>query len=234
MKMSRCLVLLSMVAGGVAGLAPAGPLTGSGSHLPMPSPNPGAPTCVPSVLSAIVHPTSFTGTWSPPAAPPWVGSFSATGPVPSSANAGTTRYDFAGLTAGNLPAGTLFQFGDLDDGSGGEILTLEAFDASGLTITAPWLDTPSHVWGTGYLGGAPASIDLPSWSFSAGVYTLDGGTVPANPNVAFVLPSNTAISKLTLVKARVGNGMSLCAPLPAPGSLALLGAAGLVAARRRR
>lgn len=235
MKMLRYRALLGL-AGAAAMAGPAvGQLTGSGRHLPIPSPNPGAPTSQAPVLSAIVHPTSFTGTWSAPALSPWIGSFSALGPVPSSPNQGTTDYGFAGLAAGNLPSGTLFHFGDVDQGTSSETLTLRAFDPLGAAITMAWLDVPSHVWGMGSgPSGALAAQDMPGWSVSAGVYTIDGTTVPGNPVVSFVMHTLAPIGRLVVEKPRVSYAFGISAPTPAPGAMALLGMAGVVAARRRR
>src|ERR1017187_4778324 len=66
----------------------------------------------------------FTATWSASGAsavaPAWQGTINVTGAAYPSSSEGniTTTWNFSTLTDGKLPAGTLVNFGDLDDGSG--------------------------------------------------------------------------------------------------------------------
>lgn len=221
-----------------ASAALAVPLTGSGAHLPIVSP------IVPANQGRTTAPIAggFSGTWTAPAAAAWVGTFTALGPIPAGlANPiGTTRYDFTSLPLGALSAGTYFRFGDLDGGSSTtETFTLRAFDASNSLITAPWLDGPVY---TGGIGTGPGSSlvtgNMPGWSWTAGTgsYFFDGSTITtANPSVSFYLESNMDIAYLQLTRTSAFANFSLGAPLvPAPGSAALLAAAGIAGARRRR
>ena len=219
---------LALAAGSTAS---ASPLTGSGPHLPLPAPNPGAP--LNQARSVATVPGGFTGTWTAPALTPWVGSFSAIGPVPgtTSSAAGATLYDFTSMPTGALPIGTYFRFGDIDQGAGvTETFVLQAFDSSGI-VTSAWLDAPIGVTGTGV-----GPTTTASWNFdpSTGAYTFDGTTVLGNPNVAFYLTNNVALTGLELQRSTTFSTFSLHAPLPAPGPAALLGAGALVASRRRR
>lgn len=230
-------VLLSSVAN-------AGVLTGSGSHVVIPAPNPGAPLAWQSpTIFPIPLTNNYANTWSAPALTPWVGTFFADGPQPSTGNMGTTRYDFTTLPAGGLPAGTFFIFGDVDTGSAGnETFELRAFTAPTgpfsfpTPITTPWLDEAVSVWGTGSgPAGSPAAVNMPGWSWNGNTYIIDGNTVGGgNPNVGFALVSNMPIEILALVKTDTSYGFGLAAPVPAPATAALLGAATLAACRRRR
>jgi hypothetical protein len=223
---------------GAAASANAQALVGSGTNLPIPTINPGQPAYQIRALSSVVHPTSFDGTWTAPAQTPWLGTFNAFGPVPNSANSGSTRYDFTTLNAGYLPTGTYFNFGDVDGGSTlNETFILTAFDISGNIISGAWLNQPVGVWGSGNgTAGVPITTDMPSWSLASGQYTIAGSGVSGpNPSIAFALTSNTDVYSMELIKISTHYSFSLAAPLvPAPGSLALLGTAGLVAVRRRR
>lgn len=224
----------ALIAPGASGQA----LTGSGSHLPLPStigvPQPG----VSPVISNVVHPTSFDGTWTVGVRPVWRGTFSAAGPVPDSNNAGTVTYDFSGLLLGELPPGTLFNFGDLDNGSlTGEKFSLQAL-RRGVPVGSNWLNKPSYVWGAGSgTAGAPVLADMPGWSWhpALDLYRFDGTTVPGNPSISFSLTSNTWFDTLVVIKSSTFNGFSITAPVvPAPSALSLVGLGGLLAARRRR
>ena len=187
-----------------ASAAIAVPLTGSGSNLPISSP------VAPANQARTVTPTSATtwdGSWTAPAAAPWVGTFSAFGPIPAGTTnpTGTTRYDFTSLPFGDLSAGTYFRFGDVDGGSTtNETFTLIAFDAGGSTITTPWLDEPIYTGGIG-TGGAGAILpnNLPGWSWNAGTgeYFIDGSTVTGgNPSISIYMESNLDISFLQLTR----------------------------------
>ncbi len=226
-----------VVLGVIAPRANAQTLFGSGSHLPLPStigvPQPG----VAPVISNLIHPTGFDGTWSAGVRPVWHGTFSAAGSVPDNTNSGTITYDFSGLLLGELPPGTFFNFGDLDNGS----LTGEKFSLQAIRMGAPvgsnWLNRPSYVWGTGSgVSGDPVLADMPGWSWhpALDLYRFDGTTVPGNPTISFTLTSNTWFDTLVVTKSSIFNGFSITAPpVPTPGALALLGLGGLVAGRRR-
>jgi len=55
---------------------------------------------------------AFTGVFPGNADPAYGGQFNGTGPYPT--YAGSSHFDFTGLNAGSLPAGTFVWFGDLD------------------------------------------------------------------------------------------------------------------------
>ena len=211
-------------------------LTGAGSHLPIPSPNPGEPLRQGRAVSGVTA-AGWDGTWTPPAQSPWVGTFTAKGPIPagSSNPAGTTRYDFTTLTNGSLPIGTYFAFGDVDTGAGvTEQFILTAFDAAGAAITTEWLDEPFGVSGTGI-----SSITTPGWEWNAGTsqYTIDGTTVTStNPSLTMWLENNQQVYYMEVVRTAAFANFSLSAPLvPGPGAASLLaiGAGALVRRRRR-
>lgn len=219
----------------------AAPLTGAGLHLPIPSPNPAWPPGDPP--SRVATTAGFTGTWSSPVQPNWVGTYNAVGPIPSSMAAGVVHYDFSTLPLGHLPAGTFFVFGDVDRGSNlSERFDLRAFDSSGNILSTPWLDETHAVTGAGGSSSTIQSSDMPEWSWDApatsATYVIDGSsTSGGNPNVAFALVSNHPIHTLELNKATTHNGFVLQAPtaIPEPSTLALTSLALLaVWARRRR
>lgn len=212
------------------------PLTGMGANLPIPSINPGEPPREPAVLTSVTG--GFTGTWSSPALPDWIGTFSADGPIPSSNSnpAGITRYDFTTLPTGVLPDDTIFFFGDVDGGSTTtELFILNAFDATGALITTPWLDEPIGVSGVGSSGGTVFPTNMPGWEWDAGLgeYTIDGTTVSGNPSVAVWIESNTDIAFLTVNRPSNFANFGLSAPVPEPATLALV-AMGAAAVLRRR
>ncbi|RMD65840.1 MAG: hypothetical protein D6824_01935 [Planctomycetota bacterium] len=208
-------------------------------HLPIPSPNLGAPPAQSRTATPITSNT-WEGSWTAPAQPDWIGSFQATGPIPTSTTrpAGTTTYDFSTLPLNVLPAGTFFRFGDLDFGSAtNEIFTLAAFDSLGDAITTPWLSDVVGVAGTG--SGPGQSVlqqDMPGWSFdqTTGQYTFDGTTVSVNVNTSIFLESLVDITSLHVVRQSKFANFNLSAPLvPGPGSLVSL-AAGLAVLNGRR
>lgn len=228
----RAACALAVLSG--AGTAFASVLTGSGPNLPIPIPNPASFPHIGAVNSGITT-AGFTGTWTAPAEPDWIGSFDAKGPVPSgsSSPAGTTRYDFTTLAHGSLPAGTFFWIGDVDHGSGAhEYYTFNAYDSSGAVITSPWLDEPIQAYGTGLTSTAMPSWD---WDSGTGTYTFDGMDVPFNPSIGIYMPSNQDISTLVVFRSAAVENFALHAPtVPAPGSAALVALSGLVVLRRRR
>jgi hypothetical protein len=192
------------------------------------------------VLSGVTG-TEFNGTWTAPALTPWVGTFSAFGPVPAGTGspAGLTRYDFTSLTAGLLPAGTFFAFGDVDSGAGvTEQFILSAFDSTGGLITTPWLDEPIGVSGVGTGGGgALLPGNTPGWNWDAGLgqYTIDGTSVTGgNPTLTVFMENNTDMASLHVERISNFANFSLSAPIPEPASamLLLVGAAALGFRRR--
>jgi hypothetical protein len=224
---------------GLSGAAFGQALTGSGANLPIPSPNPAATNGAGVSLTTVGG--GFTGSWSAPVLPDWVGTFSATGPIPSGNGtpAGITNYDFTSLPSSVLPAGTFFFFGDVDGGSTqNETFVLRAFDSGGSLITTPWLDTPFRVSGSGT--GPGASIvpgNTPGWNWDAGTgtYTIDGSTVTGgNPSLGVWLESNASMATLELERTSNFANFTLWAPVPSPGTAVAFGAIGLAALRRRR
>jgi hypothetical protein len=144
-----------------------------------------------------------------------------------------SNWDFTGLTAGFLPAGTFFRLGDLDNG---ETMSFRAFDQANNLITSPWLDeaifasspTPSDLQAANY----------PGWSFAAGVYTFNGyAGVSGNTLLTITLPTNTDIFGLQVDQPDSTAGFGLAASaVPEPSTWAMigLGLVGLGAKRFRR
>jgi hypothetical protein len=217
-------------------------LTGSGLNLPIPVPNPTWPPGVGLTRTPVAG--GFNGTWVSPAHSDWIGTFSATGPIPDSSNSGTTLYDFSGLPNGVLPAGTFFLFSDFDGGSfTNETLDLTASIGSGsgpfVTLTE-WLDDTYAVTGVG-TGAASAILpgNMPGWDWNVtttNAYRITGASVTGgNPSVGFALVSNQDISRLQLDKAVNFNSFGLRAPVvPEPASAALMGIGSLLVLARRR
>ena len=210
-------------------------LSGSGSHLPVPANT--TPNAQPRTVTGNTVNGPWQGSWSSPAFPDWVGYFDVIGPVPAgtSNSTGISQYDFTSMPTGELPIGTYFRLGDLDQGSGTtEIITLTASDNSG-TITTPWLDEPI---GVGGFGSGPASSiilsDMPGWSYSGGVYKFDGSTVSGNPTVSLAMTNNMGLTHLSVHRSSGFGNFSLMAPIPEPSTLAMgcLGF-GMMAKRRR-
>lgn len=211
------------------------PLTGSGDHLPVPTPNPGKPFMQSRTITE--QQDGFTGTWFAPAYPDWIGTFSATGPVPAGiTNIGTTDYVFT-LPTGVLPAGSFFTFSDVDTGSADdETFTLQG-RAFGEIIRVPWLSEPVGVWGT---VGVTSPLAMPGWDWNAtsGIYTIDGTSenFSSNPNVAFALMSLQPIEELQIYRNSNFANFSLGAPIPEPSTLAMLtlGIGGLAFLRTKK
>lgn len=239
--LSTIVVILALEMG-LANPLHAGILTGSGSHIPLgPYYTAGTfPSVAPSYTT--VPNTSFAGTWTTNVAPAWVGTFNATGPLPSGATAtGLSHYDFSTLTLGALPALSIFALGDLDNGSGTESIILKAYDATNTVILTEWLNSPAiGQGGTGSgFGGSTILTDMPGWNWdgTTGTYTFSGSSVVGNPNIFLGLESNLAISGLDVTRDSTFANFGLGAPLaavPEPSSLLLI-AGGLAAffARRR-
>lgn len=209
-------------------------LTGSGSNLPLAGPPPANAAPVRSGIT----PAGFTGTWSSPALPAWVGSYAAGGPVPSGTGAtGFTSYDFTTMPTGLLPAGTFMVFSDVDGGSQtNETFVLRAFDASNNLLTSEWLDQSVGEAGNGTgPGGTILSNNLPGWEWDAtsSTYTIAGTTSGGNPSAAVFLPTNTGIAFLELERTSGFASFGLGAPVPAPGAAALLGLGAAAGLRRR-
>ncbi len=225
-------ILIATVAltvwGGTMSPSNAGILTGSGSHLPHVPLVTTYPVVVPVYTNS--GNTTFTGTWSASAAAPWQGTFTGTGPIPSSGTpVGISTYHFTGLAAGGLSAGTFIFFNDLDNGSGSETFSLKAFDSLNAVITTEWLnDTPLGVSGSGSgSGGVPILTDMPGWDWngiSANTYTFDGASVGGNPNILFALENNQLIGHLEFTRTSNFATFGLGAPraVPEPATVVLL------------
>ena len=219
------------------GYALATPVLGPASIL-MPMPIPAGPLInyVSPTITLNPSPVGFSGAWGPAAAAPWVAisPFSGTGPYPDSATtASTSTWNFSGA---GLPAGTLFLFSDVDDGSGvSEIFTLKAV-GTGSTNLTNWLNAPVTI-----PGFSPTVTQLPKWSEdgTTGLYAIDGNLVPGNPTELFALVSNIAITQLTIAKSDHNFGFGLGAPVAVvsePGTMALFGLAlaGIALGQRRK
>lgn len=108
-------ILVSALASVCVSHASANPLIGSGNHLPLPV----APGVIDERLLATYapggSPDDFTGSWPSTVLAPWQGTFVAQGPNPAvpQGSIGATWFDFTGLNAGFLPAGTAINLGDL-------------------------------------------------------------------------------------------------------------------------
>lgn len=216
----------------------AAPLSGSGAHLPLPTS--AFPAMQDRTLTA-VSPSRWIGSWSAPAAGPWVGSYQIDGNLPStfpgqSPRTGESVYDFRSMPGGELPIGTFFVFYDLDLISGDEY-RIRAFDSNGALITTPWLDEPVGVRGSGG-GGSPIALDnMPRWAFGSGTYFFDpAGTSPADTDIEFALTNNTAIATMRVFRSSIQTEFRLAAPLAVPGAgTGVLAAVGFPwLARRRR
>lgn len=203
-------------------------LAGVFAQLQIPSPNPGIVLGVPRIITDN-SPNGFFGTWETTGAnSPWIGfgsGFSGTGVLPVGANVGRGKYDFNGLNqnGGFLPVGTYSGFGDLDNGSGAESITLQAFDAANMIIDSPWLDSAISVF-----GADAGQNNMPEymWDSTALLYRLRGMNVPGNPSsLNFQLVNNVEMGFLEVNKTG-GFGFSLrapTAPVPEPEVIWLLG-----------
>ena len=187
----------------------------------------------------------FTATWSASGAsavaPAWQGTINVTGAAYPSSSEGnsTTTWNFSTLTDGKLPAGTLVNFGDLDDGSGQtEEYELTAYDKSGVVITSAWLNAPffitdpscttglasatycvqasmpEYLWG-GATGCTACGVG--ATNVGLGVYEFDGLNVAGNPTLTVWLTTNQDIYSLSVHKFTTNNSFVLAAPTIAPG-----------------
>ncbi len=239
--------IVASVVFATCGSVSAEPLTGSGTHLLLPSPSGVMPNFLAPTLTLSNSPPGFTGTWTTPAAPGWIGSFTGIGPYPLSATGNSTStFDFTGVGAGFLPAGTFFLFGDVDNGGGSnpEVFYLRAYDPTGALITNAWLSTPVATWGATRPNDPDA---MPGWDWDGilpDTYTIDGSTVTGpNPRFTFALLSEVPIGRLEVVKNFSDYGFGLGAPtveavVPEPSSLLLvtitIGLLGSYQLRRRQ
>jgi len=211
--------------------------------VPFPAINLGVPTYVnPTYVDN--SPVGFSGTWSSPAATPWLGTFTGTGTLALGASAsatGTGVFDFSGLTnnGGLLPAHSYFTIADLDFGSAtSETISLRAYDAAGDLLTDPWLEKPDWIFGNGPL--VPSALPSYIWDAGAGTYTFDGAgeTYAGNPNVAFSMLNTVPISVLEETKLTAYASFSIKAPtvVPVPAAVWLFGSGllGLAGFARRR
>ncbi len=219
-------------------------LTGSGTHLPIPGPNPGDPGGVSLTQTPWAVGVGFDAVWSSPAHPDWIGTLSATGPIPGALSTGITDYDFSTLPNGNLPAGTIFIVGDLDGGSTlAENIDLTAYDAFSNVISL-WLDEPIGIWGAPWPAG---SLSVPGWDWNTttpNAYNFSGATVTGgNPSINVAMLSNTAITRLLINKHATHFGFGMRAPetvpvpVPEPTTAAMLASAScivLIWRRKRR
>lgn len=227
-KFSVMAGIVASVVFATCGRASADPLTGSGTHLLLPSPSGVMPNFLAPTLTLTNSPSGFIGTWASPAAPGWIGSFTGIGPYPlSDTGNSTSTFGFTGVGAGYIPAGTFFLFGDVDRGGGGnpEVFNLRAYDPTGALITTAWLSTPVATWG---LRRSDDPLAMPGWDWDGilpDTYTIDGSTVTGpNPQFTFALLSEVPIGRLEVAKNFSDYGFGLGAPtvaaeVPEPSSL---------------
>jgi hypothetical protein len=236
MKRFPAVVMFAALTFGVGATSPAhAQLTGTGSHLPNSPIVASFPAAGPTYVET--QNTSLTGTWDATVAAAWQGTFTATGPLPAGSRpSGLSSYDFSGLPSGRLPTDSYFFINDLDSGSGGpEHLALKAYDSTHLVMMTPWLS--STLLG---VAGTPLLTDMPGWDWNASTYTysFDGGTVVGNPSITLALGNNQDIGFLDVSRDNSFSTFNIGAPVavPEPSTWVLLavGAAAILAFRRRR
>jgi PEP-CTERM motif len=138
---------------------------------------------------------------------------------------------------GLLPIGTYFRLGDPDQTS--EIITLQAFDASG-TILSLWLDEPVFLSGPDAISRSAGAMPEWTWNTLTNTYRFTGDNVNpgGNPLSTISLLSNQAIASLIVGKPDVNVGFGLAAPsaVPEPGTWTLIGfgLSAIGVARRKR
>jgi hypothetical protein len=120
----------------------------------------------------------------------------------------------------------------LDNGAGqNESFRIRAFTPAGVLITTPWLEQPFAA----SLGSTAAQ--MPSYTFTPGIYDFSGLTVPGNPTVTVFLKNNTPIGKMEVTRTSTFASFILAAPpiVPEPSAavLMLVGIAGWWGSRRR-
>ena len=221
-------------------------LPGTTDPIPIPATNPGSPTAVFPSPPLLIDPNvpSYSQTWSFPAKPDWIGTFTFTGAFPSGSSnpAGTTTYDFTGLPLGFLPVNSFLRIGDLDHGSG----NTEKITISGTCVSCgnpgAFLDLPFGV-SESIFDFIPTLNEMPSVIRTdpiapSSVYEFIGSTVIANnPGISFAMTNNHALTSLTVVRADSFSNFSILAmPIPEPSTFALaaLGLMGIGWRRRNR
>ena len=201
----------------------AGTLMTSGPlQLPTNCPGSGCGNVPPGIFPNVVNNSgNFTGTWPSGVDPGYGGQFTGTGPYP--AKNGTDNFDFTTLTHGSLQAGTMMTLGDLDDASGTETLTFQAFNASHTLINSAWLEDAFYVSGANPSDFTQGSMPEYKWTSGTGTYSFDGANVLGNPTIGVWLTTNTDIAYLTVTSDTDFASFGIAAPTPEPGSLVLLG-----------
>lgn len=192
----------------------------------------GQPGVFPNVIN---NSGTFTGTFPGGVDAGYGGQFSGSGPYP--AKNGTNSFDFTGLTHGSLQAGTMIYFGDLDNGSGNEDFTLQAFDSShNLIASSAWLNSAFYVSGANPADFIQGSMPEYDWASHPGTYAFDGANVSGNPTIGVWLTTNQDIAYLTVTSDTDFASFGFAAPAPEPGSLLLMGSGivGLGGLLRRR
>lgn len=220
----RALLTLALIVGVVASApAFAATLDTSGPlQLPGNCPGSGCGNGQPGVYPNVVNNSgNFTGTWPSGVDAGYGGQFTGTGLYPG--KNGTDNFNFTTLTHGSLQAGTMMEFGDLDDGSGPEKFTIQAFDSSHSLIQSAWLQDAFYVSGSNPGDFVQGSMPEYKWTSGTGTYLFDGANVVGNPTIGVWLTTNSDISYLTVSSNTDFASFAIAAPTPEPGSLFLMG-----------